>query len=920
MKEAINQKNFNILTIWQKEASELITKYFNDKTKYYYPFINIDNDDCFLGCLYDEFPLLTIITGDRGVGKSSLLAFNYNKDNNNKIGYIFYKNIYSACLSSFIKILIYKCEDVLLLKHKQYDYSLEDQNDELNELMDYLFNLMSLLNDKKQFINVYIDNADENILSFLLNIQFVILKTKDEKYYKYIPFKFFIVFNNEYELPSINPFFDVSKRININIFNDEFNKKHLIKALINSYNVNFNECIIKALSEKKCFSSPLYFKLIIHRLVNDNYYNNSLQTEYEIINFINNIPSDIPQLIKYLIKEIASIYDEKFLYRLIMAIAYSFQKIKKEDIIKIFNFMKWDFLDDEYNIFHKLLNVLITYNDNDDIYYLYVSDNKNTISYFLNQLIKEKGYLKYLSSFSSYYLNNIGHKNGASVALKIAFVRLSLLMDENEVDDNNLSSLMNYLMELIFKIQDNLSALNMSQKEISTLIANNITFALINGFSNALKIFIGFMNNLSDANKDFAKLFKSYFYYMNTDYSSKENITKIINFFDDVFYLIENTSYFGNYHNDFALWLKIKFTILKVRYFSIVSPYNAKEELDKLLTLFKKQNIVLPSFYKMQIYATYLIIVNRSKDINLYKDIFKEDVFSYFNFNDPDNINYLRKEELESLYKAKIYSLISLALASVYGDSKKHLFVPLIDEACEIFEKHQTDYALTHFNSQTFTSLVEIEALATVMYQKDPYMLNCFRYDARLYYPSSYFILEAEASYFYWQIMMLDNEEEKKLLYLKYLSRRHALAVSSSFKEAYHLYITVYAEFLDFIIDDKNINHKYHIKKMKDALITYYKLSNNDRDFYDNIYIIAQLFENCLNHNEIEIGEQIYKYIKDKFKDDNFVLDCLKYLKIYYLNGDNDFDLGKRLLEKINKQKNIEKYQKMKTLLSCYEI
>lgn len=919
--ERTNKQNyFHAPHCWQIKASDFFTNYFLSKNKYYYPFINIDKKDSFKGCLYDEYPLLTIITGDRGVGKSSYLTFNYNKDKNNKIGYVFYKNEYSACLSSFIKILIFKCEDVLKLKHHNYAYTKNDNKEELNELMEYLFNLMTTLIDKKENINVYIDNADENILSFLLNIQFIILKREKEHYYKHIPFKFYVVFNNEYEIPSVNTFFDVSHRININVFNDEFNKKQLIKAIIKSYNIIVDEVIVDALNSKKCFASPLYFKLIIHRLAHDSYYTNKLNNNDEIINFINNAPEDIPSLVLYLIKEIAKNYDEKFLYRLIMSIAYSFQKIKKEDILKIFNYMKWEFLYSEYDIIHKLLNVLITYNDNDDTYYLYVSDNKNTISYLLNQLIIEKGYLKYLGSFSSYYLNNKNDITAASSALKIAFVRISLLANEKDISEETFSLWMDYLMDVLFKVQDNLTNLSLSQKDISILIANNISFALTNGFDNAIKTFIAFANNISKANNQYARLFKSYFYYINTDHSSYHNIHKIITFFDEVFYLIENTSQFGDYNNDFALWLKIKFSIVKVRYFTIVSPNIAKKELDKLLQLFVKENIVLPSFYKMQIYSTYLIIVNRSKDVNLYKEIFKDDIFSYFNFIDPDNSNYLRKEEMETLYKAKIYALISLALASVYGDSKKHLFVPLIDEACEIFEKHQSDYALTHFNGQTFTALVEIEALATVMYQKDPYMLNCFRYDARYYYPYSYFIFEAEATYYYWQIMMTSIEEEKKILYLKYLSRRHALAVSSSFKEAYHLYITVYAEFLDFIIDDKNINHKYHLDEMLDALIKYYSLSDTDSDFYDNIYVIAQYFENCYAHNEIEKGEQLYNYINNKYKDDIFVIDCLTYLKIYYLNGDNDFVLGNQLLNKINEQENIEKYQKMKTLLSCYEI
>lgn len=910
---------------WQKRARIAPEHYLLEKSKNYYPFINLSDDkfDPYKGYLYDEYPILTIISGERGIGKSSYLGLKFISSKNEKLAFVFKKDEYSLTLSSFIKQLIYKIETINNIKHRQYKNLKNESEKELNSVLAYLIELINII-DRNKIIDVFIDRADQDLFSFLLTFQFRMLNTYGNEYYKFIPFRFYVVFDDYYHLPSVNALFDVSHRIEIIRQNDEEIKRNIIRTIVRSYKDKLFEEPIDEIIKKEDSSSPLYIKMIVHRLNHDNYYSNfdykGDDRKNRLVELVKQFPGNVKDLTIYLIEEIASRYDEVFLYRIIMCILYGFRRISKEEIKDMFMYMKWDFDDQMYEEISTLLSVIFAYSEYTDTMLMHLDGYDNTIASRLNNLIISKGYLKYLGSFSSYYLNNKDINKHRRIALKLAFVRIDLALRNKQLNQHDVDMWMSYLMDVFFKIEQDFRKDGYDVRSISILIAETISYAILNGFQDAILIFIAFANNVIKSNKQYEKLFKGYFYFIRTDFSYSSDVKKLTDFFDKVFYSIEQTDMFGDYRNDFALWLKIKFTITKVRYYSISSPYDAKKELDDLLNYFEKENIDLPSFYKMQIYSTYLIIIAKSKDKNMFEDVFKNNVFTYFPFDDPSNFIYLRKEELENIYKAKIYSLIALAMAACYGDDKKYIFVPLVDKACEIFESHQSDYELTHFNSATYTSLIEIEALATPMYNKDPYVLNSFRYDARKFYPNSYFVLEAEASYFYWLIMMENSDDNKKKYYKKYLSRRKALAKSSKLLEAQKLYINVYAEFIEFISEEKDEDLNFYLVDFYNGINDYFLLVNNDSDFYDVVLIIGQFFESARHKNRIDLGDKLYEYLYNKYKNNQLILDCLKYLRNYYLYEEDVFELAENILLKLNNEPEKEKFQKMKSLLTYFEI
>ena len=72
---------------WQKRARIVPEYFFKEKSKNYFPFISTINEDeeVYLGYKYNEYPFLTIISGERGIGKTSKLAYLYETSKNEKM-------------------------------------------------------------------------------------------------------------------------------------------------------------------------------------------------------------------------------------------------------------------------------------------------------------------------------------------------------------------------------------------------------------------------------------------------------------------------------------------------------------------------------------------------------------------------------------------------------------------------------------------------------------------------------------------------------------------------------------------------------------------------------------------------------------------------------------------------------------------
>lgn len=915
------KKNSQTSLVWQEKAKIIPTLFLVEKNKYYYPFIEMSSlmDDPYLGYLYYDYPILTIISGERGIGKTSLLANKYVNSVNPKMCFIFNKDEYSLSLSSFLKQLLYKVEEILSLTHT--NYSFESINDE-KDIGDVFLKIFQLFidNNFKGPLEVYVDNADEDFLSFLLNIQFKYLSAFKEKYYEKFPLRFFVIFNNDVVVPPICPMFDVSSRLQISRQEKADIKTHIISKIADSYKLNLSINMINSIVQKEDSSSPLYLKIIIHRLAFDKRYFNGEINEDHLVNVINNLPSKTIDLIAYLMDEVATLIGGDDMYKVLFCIGFSFKKVNKEDIKNIFSYMKWDFKDDVFDDVINLIGVISMYSEYTDTFYMDVIRDENSFSYLIIKEIHKRGLFKYLGSLSNYYMAKEDGYKYCDIILKLAFVRIDIALNDKNLDDEILERYMYYLLDVFNFVLDAFHKQNLGEKYTAIKVAEIISWAISKGFSKAILMFVGFANNFVSRHNEYIPLFKAFFYYMKTDYSSYNECKKVVDLFDLVFDQIEKTKYFGNYNNDFALWLKINFTIIKVKYFSISSFYSAKNELDNLVNYLKSQQIEIPTFYMMQIYCTYLIIAANSKDSHLLEDIFKGDILSYFNFNDPNNLHYLRKENLETIYKAKVYSLIALAYAKCYGDDKKNTFVPLVDKACEIFELYASDYELTHFNSTTFSALLSVESLATPMYKKDPFTLYNFRYDARKYYPNSYFVLEAEASYYYWKLMM-EQCDDKREIYLKYLTRRRALAINSNLLEAYRLYILVYADFMEYVQDRPNIKFEYHLNKFFEAFKTFFDIAKKESDILDTLLPLGQFYESCRIHNCLYLAEKMNDMVKTKFNDqDDLFKNILAFLYKYYVLEEEVGEEALELLQTINSLDNNEKYIKIKFLFSYWDI
>ena len=910
---------------WQKRARIVPEYFFKEKSKNYFPFISTINEDeeVYLGYKYNEYPFLTIISGERGIGKTSKLAYLYETSKNEKMCFVYCKDQYSKCLTAFIKQLIYKIEDVLNLNHAVYNPSKTDKEKTLNETFNNLIKLLFKHHFEKP-LEIYIDYADEKFLSFLLNIQFKYIRRYGEKYYPYFPLRFFIVFNNDVLLPPVNPFFDVSHRLIINRQYDVEVKKNITKKLLKEYKLPFDDDVINAIIIKEESSYPLYLKMVIHRLSYDYRFNNEnidpVASKNNLLELISRLPGNTKLLALYIVNEAESLCDKDEVYKVILCTAYSFKRMTKKDIKNIFKFMNWKFNEDAFDDIINLLSVIIQHSEYTDSFHVYTDNNPNSVAQYINDEIIKRSLTKYLGSLSNYYLNMSDDVSDAKTVLKLAFARIDLACRNKEINEELVNRHIDYLINVINHVLDVFERQNYSKKQTAEAIADIISWAIHKRYINSVLIFVCFANNFIKENPDYTPLFKGFFYYIKTDFSSSAECKKIVDFFDLVFNYIENSSIFGDYYNDFSLWLKIKFTIIKVRYFSIVLPRKAKKELDNLLTHFSSQGIKIPTFYMMQIYATYLIICINAKEKELFEDIFKENVFSYFPFDDPENLKYIKKDFLETIYRAKIYALIALALAKCYGEEKKLVFVPLLDRACETFEMNSDEYELTHFNSATYTALLLAECIATPMYNKDPFVLQSFRYDARKYYPNSYFVLEAEASYYYWRIMM-EESDDKRDLYLKYLSRRCALADSSNLLEAHRLYILVYAEFMQYIEDFKDENFVLHLNKFYIALKKFISLCNDEDDMLDSLLVIGEFFEACRIHNKEEMTEKLYMQICNKFETSSELFkNILEYMYKYYVLEEESSSLALSILNDINASDIDKKYTKIKTLFSVFDI
>ncbi len=360
---------------WQRRAMNAAHRYFMEHSRHYMD-VTPGSRAPLAGIYTDNYPLVTMVEGEEGSGKTAFLSSQYREYYNTdaeKLVVPFVKGLdtYSILGANFFMVLLFAIEDALGTEH--LELSIDDDepstrraiSDRIKELLPKIF----------YPVIAVVDNCDYELYYDLFAGFYNCLPASAEDYITddSVANNMLLVLaysSRETKPILIAPNFNFSETYIMEPLADE-EKREFIKTVVKGRHKELPDVVVDRIVIKEESYLPLYIKLVVDRLLlldSEDFANiRALGDGMDNINkymisLVDNMAEDLEDITEELVKEAAQRINREFVYRL-LGLMTSFPVWLSEGFIKqFFERHGWHFNALDFAITVKTLGSFIAYN------------------------------------------------------------------------------------------------------------------------------------------------------------------------------------------------------------------------------------------------------------------------------------------------------------------------------------------------------------------------------------------------------------------------------------------------------------------------------------------------------------------------------------------------------------------------------
>ncbi len=359
----------------------------------YYP-IKFNELQDFKGLDYDLNNRVSVISGIHSAGKSSFLSYLYfslknrNDDYFKGVPFVTNSSKYSHIGFNVFKVIIHAYEQNLSLPHKQFDRD-EGYNE---EVLDYLYSLeREAIEEREPFISCFIDGVTPDIIKGLYYLE-ILSKKKTRDPHNFEGTHYYLVFNEEHEIPSVVPFYDYSNRYGPRKLLEK-DITSIVETIFNFKGVNISPNIVKQIGSKEGINSPFEVNLLCNYLCLYDY-NNTLPGEHlkllatNMQDMVEVLGDDKRRLVINFVEDIAKSIDGPMVMRLLSLLTYLNYPVNHKEVEQFFIHFGWEYSTLNVALALNLLKPIIKVND-EMFSYSFVSDE---VKKYVKEFLQEHNY------------------------------------------------------------------------------------------------------------------------------------------------------------------------------------------------------------------------------------------------------------------------------------------------------------------------------------------------------------------------------------------------------------------------------------------------------------------------------------------------------------------------------------------------
>lgn len=353
---------------WQERSLRTAHRFFEESNK---SVVETENYDiAYEGSKTEDYATFLYISGKSGSGKSALLHSFYASDERNKLAFCYKLDKFSRSFFDFEKILIYYLRELLGEEQTEPDES---------ELEVSLLDTLERLSEP---VAVYVDNADDDFLSFLSVLEAECVK--NERQPQNVIFT--IAVNDE--LP-FYPFFEISACVETEELSAD-DACAVLDGIIRSNHKEISDVVKQRILSKENSRSAAYLKNIVKRLMildSEDFANiRAMGDGMDNINLymqelVDNTSDSKYGILIELIEEAKDRINREFVETLINLFVYVPVGFTVDEIRNIFNVVGCPFNDLDFSLSVQLLEDIISFEPYNKYYKL---KNRETEKELLN--------------------------------------------------------------------------------------------------------------------------------------------------------------------------------------------------------------------------------------------------------------------------------------------------------------------------------------------------------------------------------------------------------------------------------------------------------------------------------------------------------------------------------------------------------
>ncbi|MBQ2793681.1 MAG: DUF4062 domain-containing protein [Clostridia bacterium] len=384
---------------WQERAMNAAHRYFMEHSRHYMD-ITPGSRAPLAGIYTDDYPLVTLIEGEEGSGKTAFISHEYREyyeADAEKVVIPFVKGLdtYSVHGASFFMVLLYAIEAKLGASHLEVDMN----DDEPSTRAAIVERIKELLPSVTCPVVTVIDNCDYELYYDLFAGFYNSLPRTAEEYISEESVAdnmlLLLAYSSRETAPVVvAPNFNFSETYIMDPLADE-EKREFIKTVVRGRHKELSDVVIDRIVMKEESYLPLYIKLVVDRLLlldSEDFANIRAMGDgmdninKYMISLVDEMAEDLEDITEELVKEAAQRIDRDFVYR-VLGLITSFPIWLSEGFIKqFFERHGWHFNALDFAITVKTLGSFIAYNTETSAYSV---TNRRMLSAIRRHLKKE---------------------------------------------------------------------------------------------------------------------------------------------------------------------------------------------------------------------------------------------------------------------------------------------------------------------------------------------------------------------------------------------------------------------------------------------------------------------------------------------------------------------------------------------------